>query len=152
MPLIPSRLSPAGSFSPITSVTLHILSAVAQSNWGSDAKPSLAPKLITYLRDAVNLALKNGFIVPHNDLRMGGDEMLYGRAGLLWLLLNVRAHQFSAETEIALAPVLGMIPQLVRVIIEAGREGSKDYVQKHGEKDAHPLMYAWMEGHYAFGA
>jgi hypothetical protein len=45
-----------------------------------------------------------------------------------------------------------MIPKLIRVIIEAGREGSRDFMQKHGEKDAHPLMYVWMEGHYAFGA
>lgn len=152
MPLMPSRLSPAGSLSPMTAVSLHILYAVAQSNWGKDAKPSLAQELIAYLLDALNLAMQNGAVVLHNDRRMGGDEMLYGRAGLLWLLLNVRAYKFSAETETALHPVLNMIPQLIHVIIEAGREGSKDYVQTHGEKDAHPLMYPWMEGYYAFGA
>lgn len=152
MPLLSSRLSPAGSLSPVTAVALHILSAVAESKWGSDAQPSLSPELITCLQDAVNLALKNEAIVPHGEHRMGGDEMLYGRVGLLWLLLNVRAHRFSDETEAALAPVLDMVPQLIRVIIEAGREGSRNYLQKHGEKDAHPLMYAWMEGHYAFGA
>ncbi|KAJ5911447.1 uncharacterized protein N7473_000750 [Penicillium subrubescens] len=152
MPLLPSRLSPAGSLSPMTAVTLHILSAVAESNWGSEAKPSLTPENITCLHDAVNLALNNEAIVPHGEHRMGGDEMLYGRAGLLWLLLNVRAHRFNDKTEAALASVLDMVPQLVRVIVEAGREGSKDYVQKHGKKEAHPLMYAWMEGHYGFGA
>jgi hypothetical protein len=152
MPLIPSRLSPAGSLSPTTAVSLHILYAVAQSNWEKDAKVSLGPELTTYLRDALKLALQNGAVVPHNDRKMGGDEMLFGRAGLLWLLLNVRAYKFSADTETALAPVLDMIPQLIRVIIEAGREGSKDYVQSHGEEDAHPLMYPWMEGHYALGA
>jgi hypothetical protein len=109
-------------------------------------------ELIVYLKDAVNLALKNDFIVPHGEHRLGGDEMLYGRAGLLWLLLNVRAHQFSDETQTALDRVLDMIPQLIRVIVEAGRDGSRDYVSKHGQKDAHSLMYAWMEGHYAFGA
>jgi hypothetical protein len=152
MPLLPSRLSPAGSFSPITAVSLHILSAVAETNWGADSKPSLSPEIITCLQDAVNQALKNGFIVPHGEHRMGGDEMIFGRAGLLWLLLNVRVHHFSEKTQTALAPVLNMIPKLIRVIIEAGREGSKDFMQKHGEKDAHPLMYVWMEGHYAFGA
>jgi hypothetical protein len=136
----------------MTAVTLHILSAVAESNWGSEAKPSLTPENITCLHDAVNLALNNEAIVPHGEHRMGGDEMLYGRAGLLWLLLNVRAHRFNDKTEAALASVLDMVPQLVRVIVEAGREGSKDYVQKHGKKEAHPLMYAWMEGHYGFGA
>lgn len=136
----------------MTAVTLHILSAVAENNWGSDVRPSLSPELITYLQDAVNFALKNEAIVPHGEHRMGGDEMLYGRAGLLWLLLNVRVHRFSDDTETALSPLLDMVPRLIRVIIEAGREGSKDYEQKHGEKDTHPLMYAWMEGHYAFGA
>jgi hypothetical protein len=136
----------------MAAVTLHILSAVAENHWGSDARPSLSPELILYLQEAVNLALKNEAIVPHGEHRMGGDEVLYGRAGLLWLLLNVRAHRFSEETEASLAPVLDMVPRLIRVIIEAGREGSKNYAQKHGKKDAHPLMYAWMEGHYAFGA
>jgi hypothetical protein len=83
---------------------------------------------------------------------MGGDEMLYGRAGLLWALLNVRAHQFDDETQKALSPVLNKIPELLRVMIDAGRQGSKDYNQKNGDPDAHPLMYAWMEGHYCFGA
>jgi hypothetical protein len=68
---------------------------VAETNWGVDSKPSLSPEIITCLQDAVNQALKNGFIVSHGEHRMGGDEMLFGRAGLLWLLLNVRVHQFS---------------------------------------------------------
>ncbi|KAJ5122592.1 uncharacterized protein N7443_002695 [Penicillium atrosanguineum] len=150
--LTPSRLSPAGSFSPIAAVTLRILSVVANANWQTDAKPSLSQKDITCLDDATNLALKNGPLVPHDDRNMGGDEMLYGRAGLLWVLLNVRAHEFDDETQKALSSVLNKIPELLRVIIDAGRQGSKDYIQKNGDQDAHPLMYAWMEGHYCFGA
>ncbi|KAJ5679028.1 hypothetical protein N7462_007272 [Penicillium macrosclerotiorum] len=152
IPLLPSRLSPAGSFSPLAAVALRILSTVAKSNWVSNAELSLPQEDITCLHDAVNLAMKNGPIVPHDDRKMGGDEMLYGRAGLLWTLLNVRKHQFSEKTRTALAPVLTMIPELLRVIIDAGRQGSKDYIQKHGTKDAQPLMYAWMEGHFCFGA
>jgi hypothetical protein len=136
----------------MAAVTLHILSAVAENNWESSPGPALSLELITCLHGAVGLALKNEAIVPHGEHRMGGDEMLYGRAGLLWVLLNVRTHRFSEETEAALGPVFDMVPRLIRVIIEAGREGSKDYVQKHGKKNAHPLMYAWMEGYYGFGA
>ncbi|KAJ5157368.1 uncharacterized protein N7482_008468 [Penicillium canariense] len=151
IPLRPSRLSPGGSFSPLAAVTLHILSAVAETNWELDARPSLPQEDIICLHDAVNLALKNGPIVLHDDRKMGGDEMLYGRAGLLWALLNVRAHRFSEESEKALAPVFAMVPQLICSIIDAGRECSKCYIQEHGDKDAHPLMYAWMEGYYCFG-
>jgi hypothetical protein len=136
----------------MTAVTLRILSVVANTNWQTDAKPSLSQEDINCLDDATNLALKNGPLVSHDDRNMGGDEMLYGRAGLLWALLNVRAHQFDDETQKALSPVLNKIPELLRVIINAGRQGSKDYIQKNGGQDAHPLMYAWMEGHYCFGA
>jgi len=150
--LRPSRLSPAGSFSPIAALILRILSAVAKTNWQTDAKPGLSQEDITCLDDATKLALKNGPLVSHDDRNMGGDEMLYGRAGLLWVLLNVSAHRFEDETQKALSPVLERIPELLRVIIDAGRQNSKDYIQKNGEQDAHPLMYAWMEGHYCFGA
>lgn len=150
--LRPSRLSPAGSFSPVTAVALRILSAVANSNWETDVKPILSQEEITCLDDATNLALKNGPLVPHDGRNMGGDEMLYGRGGLLWALLNVRAHQFRDETQKALSPVLEKIPDLLDVIIDAGRQGSNDFIQKNGDQDAHPLMYAWMEGHYCFGA
>lgn len=78
--------------------------------------------------------------------------MLYGRAGLLWVLLNIRAHRYDEETQAALSPVLAAIPDLVRVIVEAGRHGSEEFTQKHGTQDAHPLMYPWKEGHYFFGA
>ncbi|KAJ6120014.1 hypothetical protein N7523_004294 [Penicillium sp. IBT 18751x] len=150
--LKPSRLSPAGSFSPIAAVTLRILSVIANANWQTDSRPSLSQEDILCLNDATDLALKNGPLVPHDDRNMGGDEMLYGRAGLLWVLLNVRAHNFDDETQSGLSLLLDKIPQLLRVIIDAGRQGSNDYIQKYGDQDAHPLMYVWMEGHYCFGA
>lgn len=151
-PLLPSRLSPAGSFSPIAGVTLRVLSALAKSDWGRDSKPSLSQQDITCLCDAANLALKNGPLVPHDGRNMGGDEMLYGRAGLLWVLLNIRAHQFDGRTQESLGPVFQTIPRLVDVIMDSGRQGSKAYIEKNGAEGAHPLMYAWMEDHYCFGA
>lgn len=136
----------------MTPVILRILATIAKANWQTDAKPSLLREDVTCLQDVANQALKNGPILPQADGAVGGEDMLYGRTGLLWALLNVRAHQFDEETQKALSPVMAMIPELIRVIIEAGRHGSKEYIQKHGDKDAHPLMYVWKEGHYFFGA
>lgn len=151
-PLIASRLSPAGSFSPLTAVSLRVLAAVAKTNWGPCARVSLPQEDVDCLCDAMSLALKNGPLVPHDGRSMGGDEMLFGRAGLLWNLLNIRVHQFDGKTQEALTPVMAKIPDLVGAIVDAGRQGSKDYIDKHGSQDAHPLMYAWMEGYYCFGA
>ncbi|KAJ6021008.1 hypothetical protein N7540_006512 [Penicillium herquei] len=152
IPLRPSRLAPAGSFSPIAAVTLRIFSTLAKTNWERDAKPSLSQEDISCLHDAANLALKNGPLVPHDDRNMGGDEMLYGRAGLLWVLLNIRAHQFDEKTETSLEAVYETIPRLVDIIVDAGRQGSETFIEKNGAQEAHPLMYAWMEGYYCFGA
>ena len=151
-PLRASRLSPAGSFSPLTGVVLRILASAAETNWNKNAKLGIPLEDITCLLDSINLALRNGPLVAHDDHIMGGDDMLYGRAGLLWALLNIRSHQYDQETESALSPVMEAIPDLIRAIIDAGRQGSKDYVEKHGEHDAHPLMYTWIPGHYFFGA
>ncbi|KAJ5672114.1 hypothetical protein N7507_001241 [Penicillium longicatenatum] len=152
LPLLSSRLSPAGSFSPLTGVTLRAFSELAKTDWERESKPSISQQDIACLYDAANLALKNGPLVPHDGRNMGGDEMLYGRAGLLWVLLNMRAHQFNDETQKSLGPVFETIPRLVDVIIDSGRQGSKAYIEKNGAEGAHPLMYAWMEEHYCFGA
>lgn len=151
-PLRADKLSPAGSFCPVMPVILRTLATVAGANWQPDAILRLPREDMAALHDAASQALKNGPILPPVDGAVGGDDILYGRAGLLCALLNIRAHRYDEETQKALSPVLGMIPDLVRVIIEAGRHGSKEYTQKHGQQDAHPLMYPWKEGHYFFGA
>jgi hypothetical protein len=136
----------------MTAITLRILADLAKRDWQDNAGATISEEDLNCLRDAVQLALKNGPLVTHDGRNMGGDEMLYGRSGLLWLLLNIRAHRFNQETQESLKPVLETIPELIRVIVDAGKEGSKDYIEKNGDKNAHPLMYAWMEGHYCFGA
>lgn len=151
-PLLASRLSPVGSSSPITAITLRILATFAKNDWQGGANISIAREDITCLHEAMQCALSNEPLVTHDGRKMGGDEMLFGRAGLLWALLNIRAHSFDQETQGFLSSVLGAIPELIRVIIDAGRQGSKEYTEKNGAQDAHPLMYAWMEGHYCFGA
>ncbi|KAJ5085432.1 hypothetical protein N7532_010203 [Penicillium argentinense] len=151
-PLLPSRLSPAGSFSPLTAVSLRIFSTLAKVDWKLDAKPSLPQEDITCLQDALTMALQNEPLVVHDDKKAGADDILYGRAGLLWLLINIRARRFSSETEDALAPIFAAIPSLVRVIIEAGRQSANEYMERHGPEGAQPLMYPWLEGHNFFGA
>lgn len=150
-PLLPSRLSPTGSSSPLTAITLRILAALAKEDW-KNGNANIVVEDISCLLDAVQMALKNEPLVAHDGRRMGGDEMIFGRAGLLWTLLNVRAHTFDEQTQKALTPVLGKIPELIRVVIDAGRQGSKSYIEKNGDQEAHPLMYAWMEDHYCFWA
>lgn len=151
-PLRADKLSPAGSFCTVMPVILRTLATVARANWQPHATLTLPRADIAVLHDAASQALKNGPILPPVDGAVGGEDILYGRAGLLWALLNIRAHRYDEETSKLLGPVLGAIPDLVRVIIEAGRHGSKEYSQKHGADDAHPLMYPWKEGHYFFGA
>ena len=144
----------------MAAVTLRVFSTLAKANWKRGSKstlcqedqPSLPQEDITCLYDAASLALKNGPLVPHDGRNMGGDEMLYGRAGLLWVLLNIRAHQFDEQTQKALTPVYETIPKLVDAIVDSGRQGSKSFIEQNGAEKAHPLMYAWMEGHYCFGA
>ncbi|CAG8020188.1 unnamed protein product [Penicillium salamii] len=150
--LLASRLSPLGSSCPITAIMMQILANAAQNNWQDNCHINVTKDNITCLRDAVQLALKNEPLVVHDGRRMGGDEVLFGRAGLLWALLSIRSHRFDQESQRALSPVLESIPELIRVIIDAGKQGSREYIEKNGVEGSHPLMYAWMEGYYCFGA
>lgn len=135
-----------GSFSPLPAAALRILAA-ASSN-GPVSKDD-----IRCFYDAAGLALKNGHIVPHDGNNLGGDEILFGRTGLLWSILIIRTQtrQFDDETQKALKPVYELIPKLIDVIVEGGKQGAKDYSDKHGDKDMMPLMYMWMEGFYCLG-
>jgi hypothetical protein len=104
------------------------------------------------LRDAVAIALKHGHIVPHANQNMGGDEVLYGRAGLLWSILNIRVLSLDEKSTQALKPIFESVPHLIKVIVDAGRQGHRDYVQAYGNTDALPLMWTYKEGRYGLGA
>lgn len=147
MPLAPGRLSPVGSSCPLTEVMLRILSAATSGSNRAD----ISKDDIRCLHDAVRIALSNGPMVQHGGRIMGGDELMYGRSGLLWAVMNIRAHTFDEESTKALAPVLGAVPRLVDVIIDAGRQGSKEYSKK-GTRNSLPLMWVWSEGSYYLGA
>ncbi|KAH8422845.1 lanthionine synthetase C family protein [Aspergillus melleus] len=142
--LQPGRLSPVGSSSPLTAVVMRILAA---ASYGQKVNADD----IELLQDAVNVALQNGPIVPHGGRMMGGDEVLFGRAGLLWAVLNIREHTFDEQTMAFLQPVFDTVPALIDAIVDAGRLGRKAYIDKHGSEGALPLMWTWMEGHYGLG-
>jgi hypothetical protein len=104
------------------------------------------------LRDAVAVALKHGHIVSGGNQNMGGDEVLYGRAGLLWSILNMRVLSLDEKSTEGLKPVFESVPQLIKVIVEAGRQGHRDYVEAYGNTDALPLMWPYKENRYGLGA
>ncbi|KAF7597487.1 LanC-like protein 2 [Aspergillus hancockii] len=136
IPLQPGRLSPLGSSSPVAATVMRILAAATSGSAVSDED-------ITCLQEAVKLALRNGHMVLHGGETTGGDEFIYGRAGLLWSILNLRLQKFQGDAQKHLQRVFDAVPDLVDVIIDAGRQGRKDYIKEHGEEEALPLMWSW---------
>ncbi|KAK9482880.1 hypothetical protein V1527DRAFT_454615 [Lipomyces starkeyi] len=147
LPLQPGQLSPIGSSS-LAAVVLRILASSTAGN----AASRISEDDISYIHKAVELALGHGRVIHRRGHNMGGDEVLYGRAGLLWAILNIRTQVFDTEIREALLPVFEAVPRLVDVIIEAGRQGARDFAQIHGEQNALPLMWMWLEGYYGLGA
>ncbi|KAL4928178.1 lanthionine synthetase C family protein [Aspergillus undulatus] len=148
VPLRVGGLSPLPSKSPISAVALRILHQFATGN-----AASISDSDISCLEDAVALALSHGSTGFYHGHHLGADEVLFGRAGLLWVLLNIRSRLTDlpqAQREL-LKPAVRRIPEVLRVIIGAGREGATEHVQKHGEEEALPLMWPWKPGHYGIG-
>ncbi|KAL4809862.1 hypothetical protein BDV18DRAFT_49900 [Aspergillus unguis] len=143
LPLHIGGLSPLPSKSPIAAVSLRILDALSNSNAaGAEAD-------ISCLNDAIDLALSHGSTGFYHGHNLGADEVLFGRTGLLWSLVNIRAK--ATESSSALEPILARIPALVRAIIESGREGVAEYIKEHGKEGALPLMWIWKPGGYGIG-
>lgn len=147
LPLLPARLSPLGSSCPLSAVVLRVLSAATSGSEGAVSGDD-----VRCLFDAVRMALAIPPVVSHGGRNMGVDEVMLGRAGLLWALLNMRTHRFNEKTANALSPIFEAVPRLIGVIIDAGRKGSTSYSRQHGTKGALPLMWTWMEGYSGLGA
>ncbi|PWY76249.1 lanthionine synthetase C family protein [Aspergillus heteromorphus CBS 117.55] len=145
VPLLPERVSPFGSHSVLVGPFMRLLAA-AQSGG------SISEVDIECLRNVVQVALTNSHLLPHGDRMMGTDEVLNGRAGLLWAVLSVRAHEYDEQARELLAPIFDYVPKLIDAIITGGLEGRKDYTKKHGEKNALPLMWHWDDDRYYIGA
>lgn len=88
------------------------------------------------------------------DHQMGVDEVLYGRAGLLWAVLEIWKHCPDQDTQNAFAPVFQSIHKLVASIISAGRAGARlhhDTAAKNERVDM-PLMWSWFDHYFSLGA
>lgn len=86
----------------------------------------------------------------------GADEVLYGRAGLLWGMLNLRKALEKGDlnetkrTEIERIVNEQAIADVVSRIVETGKAGAQAFAKQYGE-DAFPLIWDW-QGTYYLGA
>ncbi|RAH70230.1 lanthionine synthetase C family protein [Aspergillus aculeatinus CBS 121060] len=145
MPILHERVSPFGSSSALAGPILRILAS-------RDLKTRVPGDDTACIQKAMRIALTNGHMVSHGGSLMGSDEVLFGRAGLLWALLNLRLRTYEDETAQALTLVFKEIPRLVDRIIASGIDGREDFISKHGEQYALPLMWHWKEDRYSLGA
>ncbi|PYH46130.1 lanthionine synthetase C family protein [Aspergillus saccharolyticus JOP 1030-1] len=145
VPILHDRTSPFGSSSALAGPILRISAS-------KDPKTTVSSEDIECIRRVVHVALENDRLVRHGASLMGSDEMLFGRAGLLWALLNLRMRNYEDETARSLNPIFREIPRLVDAIIVGGIDGRKDFTTKHGEQDALQLMWHWKTDRYSLGA
>jgi hypothetical protein len=148
IPLQIGGLSPLASRSPIAAVVLRILHKCA-----SGTVETISAHDIECLSNAVHLALSHGSTAFYHGHDLGADEVLFGRAGLLWALLNIRAAATGlphAQKKV-FRPIISQIAEIVRLIVDAGREGAAKYKRSHGKTDALPLMWPWKPGYYGVG-
>lgn len=146
-----TRLPPPGRMSPIGSslgpLIVRVLAAC------EDPKQPISQDDISVLNGAVQHSLSHGYVVTSGGSIRGVDEVLYGRAGLLWAVLNIRGHTFEKALQTKLGPVFDAVPRLVDAIIDAGRRGARDFMEMNGEEDdAFPLMWPYKDERYSLGA
>jgi hypothetical protein len=78
--------------------------------------------------------------------RDGGDEVLYGRAGLLWALLNLKKlHPKLGERMRGWAGGGDVVKVIVQRLIDAGRRGR---VRAKIEYNVDTLMWEWHDAMY----
>ncbi|PYI12844.1 lanthionine synthetase C family protein [Aspergillus violaceofuscus CBS 115571] len=145
VPILHERVSPFGSSSALAGPILRILAS-------RDLKTAVSSDDTKCIQKVMRIALNNGHMISHGGSLMGSDEVLFGRAGLLWALLNLRLRDYEDETAQALTVVFKEIPRLVDRIIASGVVGREDFISKHGDQDALPLMWHWKEDRFSLGA
>lgn len=145
-----TRLPPPGRMSPIGSslgpLIVRILAAC------EDPKQPVSQDDISVLNGAIQHSLSHGYVVTSGGSIRGVDEVLYGRAGLLWAVLNVRCYTFDKALQTKIKPVFDAVPRLVDDIINAGRRGARDFMEMKGEEGAFPLMWPYKDERYSLGA
>ncbi|KAG8906719.1 hypothetical protein FRB99_006317 [Tulasnella sp. 403] len=104
-------------------------------------------RAVTMLKTAVNVAATDG--------RSGGDEVLYGRAGLLWGMLNLKECLDESLGDEKKRKELGKIVNedtvgyVVDVIIEVGKFCAKEYKKAHSDGvPPPPLVWPWHDSYY----
>lgn len=141
----PGRISPLGSASLGAAVVRIIAAAQRFISPSGNVHHRVHQRDILAIRAAMDVALQQG-----TDI--GGDELLYGRVGLLHALLNIRNLQLDDESKEALEKLAFKdISQLVDHIVNSGKLGARDYLKPHGEQESMPLMWPW-HGKYYTGA
>ena len=133
---------------------MRVLAYCEQLNLRPEAELHPDPEDFRLFNQAVERATLHGPIYTFKGFSLGGDELIFGRAGLLWALLTLKKHVTEASRPITahVNTALKSIPKLVDAIIAGGKQGSQDFIKLYGPKDALPLLWQWMEGYYALGA
>ncbi|KAA8902241.1 hypothetical protein FN846DRAFT_955672 [Sphaerosporella brunnea] len=124
----------AGKLSPIGSVTGAALVAAHHQllSLGDDAEEW--EKAMVTLGSAVQAACESD--------EVGGDEVLYGRAGLLWAIMNFQKLGGRAEEGVKQwGP--DIVPTIVRKIIESGTKRTLQYMEATGDHNEGVLMWEW---------
>ncbi|EED23859.1 lanthionine synthetase C family protein, putative [Talaromyces stipitatus ATCC 10500] len=153
---IDGRLSPLAS--EVGQSFMRILAYCEQLNLQPEADTSPDPEDFRIFNQAVERATLHGPVYTFKGFSLGGDELIFGRAGLLWSLLTLKTHANltpRATEELLttrLSTAIQSIPKLVNAIIDGGKQGSQEFVKLYDSKEALPLMWQWMEGYYALGA
>ena len=161
--------------SPIGSALLRVLIALQSP---SDKGESESPVAEAQWKEDID-TIRRAIEVALSEEELGVDEVLYGRAGLLWAVLNLRtlviekANATSNSKRTELINILsaaqklrkqrsplssgsealdGLIAELVDTIVRAGMAGSELYQKWTGDVgSALPLMWPW-HGKFYLGA
>lgn len=147
------KIPPPGYMSPVGSslgpLAMRVLAALEHPG------QSVSQNDINLLNTAVQRSLGHGHVVSSSsgDHIRGVDEVLYGRAGLLWVVISIRYYRHMLnEMKVNTESLFEAIPKLVKMIIDGGRRGARDYVKNYGEKGALPLMWVYKDERYSLGA
>lgn len=135
-------------------VALHFLRARRQdSTKHSDVHSQLFQQAARLIGEAIDYALQQPSSAPFRGHEMGIDEVLYGRAGLLWAIIllqdcsAVAAATPDTELDHVLAGIHQRTPDLVQSIVDAGSAKSTD----DASMQATVLSWPWIGNFHGLG-
>jgi hypothetical protein len=133
-----------GRHSPLNSPALG---GIALRMFAGMPDPSDPAALVTAIEESISCDR----VVELAGHKMGVDEVLAGRAGLLALIIDLYSREFDESTSTGLKTVYDVVPKLVNAILQAGKTGAADF-RPSGEEGPFPLMWSWVDGYYSLGA